>query len=298
MSDAAIMDAPATVKGNGAQGNVAVIPRNLRFVHASGAAGDPAAATWLGGDKVATAVFNALSLTFPDGERMFMDAVRHYKGELSGQLLEEANAFITQEAIHTREHVMMNKIMEGGHYPLDKIRAHIRSRTAIAEGLGPMAMLASTISLEHFTAMLGDMILNDSTMLNGAPEEMRLLWQWHALEETEHKAVAYDVFNVATKDWSTFKRYQARVHAMIFITFQFTANIVTYASDLLVADGMGRFTAVRKVLWFLFGKPGFFRTGWKDYFSWYKVNFHPWDHDNRPLLEKWRAVFGPTAAAE
>ncbi|MFP5449571.1 MAG: metal-dependent hydrolase, partial [Alphaproteobacteria bacterium] len=50
---------------------------------------------------VATAVFNALSLTFPDGERLFMDAVRHYRDRVSGKLAEDVRGFIAQEAIHS-----------------------------------------------------------------------------------------------------------------------------------------------------------------------------------------------------
>ena len=102
---------------------VSITPRNISFMETL-----PVAATWLNGDIVGTAVYNALSLTFPDGERMFMDAVRHYKHLLSGQLLQEANAFITQEAIHTREHVALNKMMDPAHYPLERIRAHIREQ--------------------------------------------------------------------------------------------------------------------------------------------------------------------------
>jgi predicted metal-dependent hydrolase len=271
---------------------VSITPRNIRFMQAL-----PEAATWLSGDIVGTAVFNALSLTFPDGERMFMDAVRHYKPLLNGQLLDEANAFIAQEAIHTREHVSLNKIMDGGHYPLERIRAHIKKDCEIAENLGPMTQLAATISLEHFTAMLGDYILAGAPMLDGAPEDVKNLWQWHALEETEHKAVAFDVFQVATKDWSNGKRYFTRVQAMVITSIQFTMNITSYAAQLLQADGMGRTKATASVLWFLFGKPGFFRNGLKGYWSWYKPGFHPWHHDNRALLETWRARFAAPAVS-
>ena len=266
--------------------SVSITPRNIRFVEDL-----PEAATWLGGDRIATAVFNALSLTFPDGERMFMDAVRHYKPMLSGALLEEANAFIAQEAIHTREHVSLNKVMDGGHYPLEKIRAHIKKDIEFAASLGPMTQLAATISLEHFTAMLGDSIMIDTTMLDAAPQDVRRLWQWHALEETEHKAVAFDVFNVATADWSNLRRYITRVRAMVFTTIQFTMNITSYSSQLLQADGMSRGRATASVMWFLFGKPAFFRKGMRGYWNWYKPGFHPWQHDNRALLDTWRARF-------
>jgi predicted metal-dependent hydrolase len=267
-------------------GAVSITPRNIRFTTTL-----PPAATWLGGDRVGTAIFNALSLTFPDGERMFMDAVRHYKHLVDGPLLADANAFITQEAIHTREHVALNKVMDGGHYPLDEIRAHIRKNIAIAEYLGPMTMLGATISLEHFTALLGDSILRNPAQLDGAPEDVQRLWQWHALEETEHKAVAFDVFMVATKDWKGWRRYLMRAQAMIITSFKFTTHLVRYASQLLQADGMSRMQATSRVIWYMFGSPAFFRRGLKGYWSWFRPRFHPWDHNNSARLEQWRAKF-------
>jgi predicted metal-dependent hydrolase len=270
-------------------GAVSITPRNIRFMRPDAL---PQAATWMGGDVVATAVFNALSLTFPDGERMFMDSVRYYKDVLSGALLEDAKAFIAQEAIHTREHIALNKLMDPAHYPLKRIEDHIREQIAITGKFGPMALLGATISLEHFTALLGDYILRDKTgLLDGAPEELREMWQWHALEETEHKAVAFDVFNAATAKWSGFKRYMLRTRIMAITTIQFTAHITWYASLLLRADGAKPTSAVARVLWYLFGTPGFYRKALRGYWSWYKPGFHPWQHDNSSLLETWRAKF-------
>jgi len=52
----------------------AVQPRNLYFELAQELATD-----WCGGDAFRTAWFNALSLTFPVGEKFFVDSVRYYK---------------------------------------------------------------------------------------------------------------------------------------------------------------------------------------------------------------------------
>jgi len=136
-------------------------------------------------------------------------------------------------------------------------------------------------------------VLRDPSMLHGAPDDARRLWQWHAMEETEHKAVAFDVFQVATKDWPAWRRYETRVRAMALVSLQFTMHLTYYASLLLAADGMNRTRATFKVLWYLFGKPAFFRKGLRGYWHWYKPGFHPWDHDNRAMLDKWRQVFAP-----
>lgn len=273
--------------------DVQVTPRDLHFDTQAVGKG-----AWLGGDVVGTAVFNALSLTFPDGERLFMDAVRHYRPKLSGKLLEDAKAFITQEAIHSREHVAMNGGLDRNRYPVAAIEAQVKERTAMVRGRGPMAMLGATIALEHFTSMMADSFMRDDGLFENTDPEMKRLWQWHALEETEHKAVAFDVFQTVTKDWTPLNRYRLRVRVMILISIMFTRNITRYASDLLVADGMKPGLARAKVLWFLFGTPGLFRRCAREYWAWYRPSFHPWDHDNRERLQGLRDAFTPVMAAE
>lgn len=273
--------------------DVTVTPRDLHFD--TQAAGKGA---WLGGDVVGTAVFNALSLTFPDGERLFMDAVRHYRPKLSGKLLDDAKAFITQEAIHSREHVAMNGGLDRNRYPVAAIEAQVRERTAMVRGRGPMAMLGATIALEHFTSMMADSFMREDDLFENTDPEMKRLWQWHALEETEHKAVAFDVFQEVTKDWTPARRYKLRVRVMILISIMFTRNITRYATSLLVADGMKPGVASARVLWFLFGTPGLFRRCANEYWAWYRPSFHPWDHDNRERLTSLRDQFTPAMAAE
>ena len=182
-----------------------VAPRDIRFDLETARQGH-----WLGGDPVGTAVFNALSLTFPDGERMFMDAVKAYRDRLTGKLAQDARGFIAQEAIHSREHHQLNSLIDRDRYPVAEIEETIRGRVKMARERGPMAMLISTIALEHFTAMMAEMHARHRNLFGTTDPEIEKLWRWHAVEETEHKAVAYDVFLEVTKDWSPLKRYVAR----------------------------------------------------------------------------------------
>ena len=163
---------------------------------------------------------------------------------------------------------------------------------------GPMAMLGATIALEHFTAMMADSFMRDDGLFENTDPEMKRLWQWHALEETEHKAVAFDVFQTVTQAWTPLQRYRLRVRIMVLISIMFTRNITRYASSLLVADGMKPGAARAKVLWFLFGTPGLFRRCAREYWAWYRPAFHPWDHDNRARLHGLRDAFTPAMAAE
>jgi predicted metal-dependent hydrolase len=272
--------------------DLTVTPRDLHF-HTQ-AAGDPA---WLGGNRVGTAVYNALSLTFPEGERVFIDAVRAYRPQLTANLLDQAKAFIAQEAIHTREHVAMNKHIDRDHYPIAEIEADLARKFAMLRDLGPVAMLGSTIALEHFTAMMADWSLDNPQFWQGVPDDLARLWRWHAMEESEHKAVAFDVFGEIAKGWTPSQRYRFRVRVMALTTLRFTSDIARYAAMLLVADGAPKTQARLAVLNFLFGKPGLLRKSWRAYWDWYRPGFHPWDHDNRAKLELWRRDFPPPAAA-
>lgn len=261
------------------------VPRDLHFdVRAARGA-------WLGGDPVATAVFNALSLTFPDGEKLFVDAVRKFRGAASGRLADEVRAFIAQESIHSREHAALNAALDRGHYPVDRIESTIRRRIAFVRSLGPLRMLGATIALEHLTALMADMVEADPVLWDRTPPELRRLWRWHAMEETEHKAVAYDLFNAVTRDWSDRRRHRYRVRVMLAVTTQFTINVTRYAAALLMADGVGRLAAHWRVFRFLFLQPGLFSRLGPRWRAWFRRDFHPWDHDNRAALERWRQEF-------
>lgn len=253
---------------------------------------------WLGGDPVGTAVFNALSLTFPDGERMFMDAVRNYRGELKGKLAEDVKGFIAQEAIHSREHHVLNQLIDRERYPVAEIEAAVRERVTQGRKRGPMAMLMSTIALEHFTAMMAEMHMAHQDIFEGVAPDVERLWRWHAMEETEHKAVAYDVFMEVTKGWSPFLRYRRRAISMAIITFMFTRNITRYAARLLEADGYSPEAALKAVKAYVWKTPGLFSRGWRSYFAWYRPGFHPWDQDNRPALAAWKTEFDAAATAK
>lgn len=271
--------------------SITISPRDIRFDV------EKARNTyWLDNDPVGTAVMNALSLTFPDGERMFMDAVRAYRGEVSGKLLQDVKDFITQEAIHSREHKLLNDLIDREKYPVDEIEAQIRERVAFANSGGPMRMLIGTICLEHFTAMMADLMQQQTEMFTNTKKEIEDMWRWHAMEETEHKAVAYDVYLEVTKDWTSLKRYMRRCISMLIISSNFTSNITKYATMLLQADGYSEKDARKAVKAYLWKRPNLFGKGWKAWLSWFKPGFHPWDHDNRELMTSWKAEFDLVAA--
>ena len=185
-------------------------------------------------------------------------------------------------------------------FTVDEIEAEIRERIAFGRSGGPIRMLMATICLEHFTSMMADLMfdaeIDGVAMFSKTDPALERLWRWHAMEETEHKAVAYDVFLEVTKGWSPLKRYFRRSLSMLLITKHFTANIANFSAKLLEADGYTREEADRAVKQFLWKKPALFGRGWKVWLSWFKPGFHPWDHDNRHAMDDWKEALTPVPA--
>jgi predicted metal-dependent hydrolase len=148
-----------------------------------------------------TAFLNALSMFFPAGESFFIRSVARHREELSAahptdaKLGEQVKAFVGQEAVHSREHEEYNEVMARAGYPVARTDAAVAALLALVERLLPKrACLAATVALEHLTASMGEVLLANVHLLGGAEEHYAALWRWHALEEVEHKAVAFDVY--------------------------------------------------------------------------------------------------------
>ena len=114
---------------------------------------------WHGGRVEATAIYNALSTTFPKGEAFFVESVRAFREGAPAKLAEEIKAFTTQEAIHSREHDAFNKRAMDSGYDLTKLEERVAQRLAITRGRPPVVSLAATMALEHFTAILAHQLL-------------------------------------------------------------------------------------------------------------------------------------------
>ena len=76
---------------------------------------------WFAGDPFLTRMFDALSLTFPDGERYFIQSVRLFRDQIQDPDLKQRVAdFIRQEAQHGIAHDKMNQIMKDQGMPVDQ----------------------------------------------------------------------------------------------------------------------------------------------------------------------------------
>ncbi len=239
---------------------------------------------WVANDPVATAFYNALSATFPRGEAFFVESVRAFRDGADDKLAQEIRAFTTQEVMHSREHVAFNKKAVDAGYDLTKLEERVIWRLDIVKSKHPIVSLAATMCLEHFTAILAHELLRDPRHLKDADPEAAAMWRWHAIEEIEHKGVAYDTWRHATKALPRFKRWKIKSKVMLLVTKNFLVDRSMGVRELLRQDGITGFAAWRRMLWFAFVRPGMVRKILGAWLSFFMPGFHPWNHDDRPLI--------------
>ncbi|MBO9697326.1 MAG: metal-dependent hydrolase [Sphingopyxis sp.] len=241
---------------------------------------------WHSGDPGRTAFFNALSSTFPVGEKFFMTAVRHYREGTPQPLRGQIDDFLYQESMHTREHVVFNRQAEDAGFDIAPAEDRARRTIAWVKRRSPIQQLAATCALEHFTATLAHDALANPAHLGGAAEEARQLWRWHAIEEIEHKAVAFDTYLHAARTMTPFRRWLKRSTVMCVTTMRFHYVIFRNTADLLAQDGRNDWTTWKGLLAWLYGRDGLMRALLLGVFTYMKPGFHPWEVDDRPLLEE------------
>lgn len=284
---------------------VPIIRRRVNIDFAASHADD-----WHRGSKEFEHLLNALSFVFPAGETFFIESVRNYLDKIRDPvLMEEAKRFIYQEAMHTKEHARSNRVLKQT-YPygeeiekLTERALRIARRITTKEG-----RLATTCALEHFTAMLSDDLLRKQAWLIAESDPaFSALWLWHAVEETEHKAVCFDVYrHVVGKGVLS---YLLRIFAMfmtslifmvvLLIAFRKVAKMNRQAARAGSATDASsqQPTKAPRVSYLLLD------SSWKLYFDYYRYSFHPWNHKNAHLINEWKkryADFGtiPDAAPD
>ncbi|WP_260598415.1 metal-dependent hydrolase [Sphingomonas endolithica] len=259
--------------------DLTITPRDLRFGR-----GTQMRRWWLNDDPYATAFYNALSVTFPKGEGFFVDSVRAFRDGTPPQLRSEIQAFIKQEVIHTREHVAFNRHVTDQGYETAPLERDVDEALALTKGRPPIASLAATMAMEHFTAMLANQLIANPKHLAGGDEQAAALWRWHAAEEIEHKGVAYDTWMHATKDWPRFKRWRNKSIVMVATTVKFFQGRRRGMLDLLRQDGLTGPKVWARLAWYAFGNPGMARKILGAWIAFFLPGFHPWNHDDRKLI--------------
>jgi predicted metal-dependent hydrolase len=247
------------------------------------------------GDLIGSHLMASLSAVFPDGEDFFVRSVRHYRDAVTDpELKVQVSGFIGQEAVHGREHRAFNDRLDQLGYPVKAFERFTKKGLAIRERLlPPSSNLAATAALEHFTATLAELILSDPEARDmiGDPA-VKDLFVWHALEESEHKAVAFDVYKVAGGS------ERLRTFTMDLLTFGFIAGMTVQVIISLLGDRETyRRGRLRRSVKRVARSPFVSKDLWRRLRDYNRPDFHPDDHDTADLVARWRAeLFGPAGS--
>ena len=246
---------------------------------------------YVSGDLVMSHVVSVLSAMFPEGEDFFVRSVRHYADRVTDpELRKQVAGFIGQEVTHGREHRALNERLQQMGYPTRRVDRMVKAGLKRNERVFPhKVQLAITAALEHYTAALAETLLTDPRAQELLGEsEVRSMLLWHALEESEHKAVAFDVFQQVVGD------ERVRIRTMRFITVAFIFAVIGHTLLSLLGD-RAAYNPRRLVssLAALRHSPFLSREVVQRIRDYNRVGFHPDDHDATALLERWRAeLFG------
>lgn len=265
----------------------AVRARRIHFDYPTGSL----ARHYVDGDLVTSHLISYLSATFPEGEEFFVRSVRRLAEQVSDpELRSRVQGFIGQEVTHGREHRALNERLHKMGYPTQLADRSIgRIVRWYERRLSPLTCLAITAAFEHYTAVLAETLLGDqrAQALLGTTE-VRSMLLWHAVEESEHRSVAVDVYRAAG---GTERR---RIWTMRYCTLSFTAGAIAFTARSLLGD-RASYNPVRlsRSLAALRKSPFFHRAVLRRLRAYNRPGFHPDDTDNTALLEHWTAeLFG------
>lgn len=239
--------------------------------------------------------FYSLSAMFPEGERFFIHAVRHYQKSITDpKMIADIRGFIGQEAHHGRCHEDLNNEIEKLGIPMSMVSDNMTARVNMLKTrFGPERQLALTVAMEHFTASLAEFILENPEVLDQAPKTFRQMMLWHSVEEIEHKCVAFDVYRQqVNNEWM---RRRVMVLAM---TSLFTRIAIFQIRMLWKAK---HFPSMREWIGatrFFWGKKGILRANVQGVKKFFKRDFHPNDIDQSALIDGWEKRFPDVAAQE
>lgn len=255
--------------------------RRIRFRYDT----EPLERHFVQGDLVMSHIVAVLSAFFPQGEDFFVRSVRHYADRITDPQLKKAVAgFTGQEVTHGRQHRELNDRLQLMGYPTHRIDRRTKKGLARLERWrSPRYRLAVTAALEHYTATLAETLLGDprARELLG-DSEVRAVLLWHALEESEHKAVAFDVYRAVGGT------ERMRIVAMWITSVTFIGVLALHTALSMLAD-RATYHPVRLIrsVVALRHSPFLTRAVIRRLRAYTRAGFHPDDNDNTALLDEW-----------
>jgi predicted metal-dependent hydrolase len=248
---------------------------------------------WLAGDPFRSRLVDAVQATFPDGERYFIASVNAFRKDISDPtMLAEVKDFSEQEGQHGRVHTDYNDRLQRQGVNVRAFTKHTQKLTNYRlKHYSASYNVALTAALEHFTAMLAELFFARKYVMADAHENVKAMLAWHAIEEMEHKAVAFDVMQKVAK-----VGYLKRCLAMTHATLSFTLFVLIAPWFMLKMDGLSfgrRLKAYGKGMVWMFGiRYGVFLRMLPMIAHYYRPGFHPNKLPNVHNYQAWLDGYG------
>ena len=242
---------------------------------------------WFGGDAFKTRFFDAMSILFPEGEKFFIACVRDYRDQITDPKLQaEVKDFIYQEGQHGMVHTQFNNRLKAQGIAVDHILEHQKHImfNVFRKRLPKTFTLGQTAAAEHMTALMAHGFFSTG-LFESADPRIRAMYAWHAVEEIEHKAVAFDVLQKVAKGG-----YWSRVLSMLQVSLTFPLHVFLIMAHMFKVDGLGfreRAGIWLRGLWWLYGWGGLYPRLIPAYLVYFKPGFHPWKHGDMDTYERW-----------
>ena len=244
---------------------------------------------WHSNSAIATGLSNGLNMLFPHGERFFVRSVNYFLDQIDDpDLRAQIKAFFKQEGSHAREHDRFNAILRTQGYEIDRfLTQYMAISSWIEKRLPPKVNLAITAASEHFTALFAEGAFSHN-ILDNIDERMRALLAWHAAEEIEHKAVAYDVLQKIDPS------YALRITGLALATLLLGGFWLWGSIAILRQDGMTLRRFFREMRDVPEDKrdPVIRRVFGKGIRQYLRRDFHPSQNPNDQLAAEWFSARG------
>lgn len=238
---------------------------------------------WFADNAVLTTSINVFSIYIPRGEKFFIKSVRYFEDQIRDQDLQGLiKTFIKQEANHYKAHEVFNAGLENQNIrSLREEKAAEKLFAFMEKYLSKKVQLGITVFDEHLTASGAKLLLESKDLAESLDPEMRKLWEWHAVEEIEHKSVAFDVYEAMGCG------YFHRMFSAIIGTLIQGVYIIASENRLLKEQGVKRFGPEGKRAGKILASVVNLKKVVKEFVLYFKPGFHPWDIDDRPFIQAW-----------
>lgn len=152
---------------------------------------------WVQNSSVKTQFVNGINLFIGEFESFMVRTLRSHLPALHDPAFrQQMSGFIGQELSHSHVHTCYNQTLRQQGY---RFEGYLKFTQfffqQVMNRLGPNLGLAITAGFEHVTASLAEIMLEFNALEDAHPT-LKSVWEWHAAEELEHQALAFECLQI------------------------------------------------------------------------------------------------------